>query len=126
MPLLHRYLGNPVLSCLGRLFFRLPVLATSTAACGASAGTRSDGSTCARTGMEFASEMVVKAALFGLRDRRGPDRRSARTAASRAPHLRTWRDGWRHLRFLLCTARAGCSSIPALLLALGGAGCSPG
>jgi hypothetical protein len=99
MPWLHRFVGNPVLSALGRLFFRAPV---GDFHCGLR-GFRRDA--CLRlglrtTGMEFASEMVVKAALLGLRVEEVPivlhrDGRSGR------PHLRTWRDGWRHLRFML-------------------------
>ncbi len=99
MPVLHRYLGNPVLTGLGRLFFKSPV---GDFHCGLRAfrkdaierlGLRT-------LGMEFASEMVVKASRFGLRITEipttlAPDRRD------RPPHLRTWRDGWRHLRFLL-------------------------
>jgi len=99
MPFLHRYLGNPVLSFLGRLFFRVRV---GDFHC----GLRAFDSRAIRRlglsspGMEFASEMVVKAALHGLRicevpTTLSPDRRG------RPPHLRTWRDGWRHLRFLL-------------------------
>ena len=99
MPPLHRYLGNPVLTGLGRLFFKSPV---GDFHCGLRAfrkdaierlGLRT-------LGMEFASEMIVKASAFGLRVTEipttlAPDRRD------RPPHLRTWRDGWRHLRFLL-------------------------
>lgn len=99
MPALHRYLGNPVLTGLGRLFFKCPV---GDFHCGLRAfrkdvieelGLRT-------LGMEFATEMVVKATAFSLRITEipttlSPDRRD------RAPHLRTWRDGWRHLRFLL-------------------------
>src|ERR1700674_6097231 len=99
MPALHRYLGNPVLTGLGRLFFKSPV---GDFHCGLRAF-RKDAieELGLRTlGMEFASEMVVKATAFGLRITEipttlAPDRRD------RAPHLRTWRDGWRHLRFLL-------------------------
>jgi glycosyltransferase involved in cell wall biosynthesis len=99
MPPLHRYLGNPVLTGLGRLFFGSSV---GDFHCGLRAF-RKDAieKLGLRTlGMEFASEMVVKAAKFGLRVTEipttlAPDRRD------RAPHLRTWRDGWRHLRFLL-------------------------
>ena len=99
MPLLHRYLGNPVLTGLGRLFFKSSV---GDFHCGLRAF-RKDAieQLGLRTmGMEFASEMVVKAAAFGLRVTEipttlAPDQRD------RAPHLRTWRDGWRHLRFLL-------------------------
>ena len=99
MPLLHRYLGNPVLTGIGRLFFRSPVGDFHCGLRGFRKGAIEQLGL--RTmGMEFASEMVVKAAAFGLRVTEipttlAPDRRD------RAPHLRTWRDGWRHLRFLL-------------------------
>lgn len=98
MPPLHRYLGNPVLSFLGRLIFR--------ARCGdfhcGMRGLSKDaferlGLCC--TGMEFASEMVVKATLTNMRIEETPTTLSP-DGRSRAPHLRTWRDGWRHLRFL--------------------------
>jgi glycosyltransferase involved in cell wall biosynthesis len=99
MPPLHRYLGNPVLSALGRLFFRSRV---GDFHCGLRAFSKAAYERMAlrTTGMEFASEMVVKATLLQLRvvevgTTLSPDGRS------RAPHLRTWRDGWRHLRFLL-------------------------
>ncbi len=108
MPPLNRYLGNPVLSFVGRLFFRSDI---GDFHCGLRAFRRQaildlDLQT---DGMEFASEMVVKATLNGLRISEvsttlSPDLRT------RSPHLRPWRDGWRHLRFLLYTAHAGCSS----------------
>jgi len=99
MPPLHRYLGNPVLTGIGRLFFKSPV---GDFHCGLRAF-RKDAieELGLRTlGMEFATEMVVKATAFGLSVTEipttlAPDRRD------RPPHLRTWRDGWRHLRFLL-------------------------
>lgn len=99
MPALHRYLGNPVLSGLGRLFFGSPVGDFHAGM----RGFRRDailGLDLRTTGMEFASEMIVRASLGGLRISEvpttlSPDRRG------RPPHLRTWRDGWRHLRFLL-------------------------
>ncbi|HUG06217.1 MAG TPA: glycosyltransferase family 2 protein, partial [Candidatus Limnocylindria bacterium] len=114
MPILHRRLGNPVLSFLGRLFFssdvgdfhsglrgfrRSPILALDLRT----------------TGMEFASEMVVKASVQGLRIAEvpvtlGPDRRG------RPPHLRTWRDGWRHLRFLLLYSPRWLFLYPGALL----------
>src|SRR3989475_7098833 len=118
MPFLHRYLGNPVLSFLGRLFFssevgdfhsglrgfrRSPILALDLRT----------------TGMEFASEMVVNAAVEGLRIAEvpvtlSPDKRD------RPPHLRTWRDGWRHLRFLLLYSPRWLFLYPgALLMAVG-------
>lgn len=98
MPPLHRYLGNPVLSFLGRTIFR--------ADCGdfhcGMRGLSKDafqrmGLRC--TGMEFASEMVVKATLANMRIAETPTTLSP-DGRTRAPHLRTWRDGWRHLRFL--------------------------
>ena len=99
MPLLHRYLGNPVLSWLGRLFFSVPI---GDFHCGLR-GFRRDsvvGLGLKSDGMEFASEMVVQAALRGLRITEVPTTLQP-DGRSRAPHLRTWRDGWRHLRFLL-------------------------
>jgi hypothetical protein len=102
MPPLHRYLGNPLLSFLGRLLFDNKI---SDFHCGLR-GLRRNAILDLRlrsTGMEFASEMVVKAVMHRLDVRQvattlSPDGRS------RAPHLRTWRDGWRHLRFLLTYA----------------------
>jgi len=99
MPPLHRYLGNPVLSAIGRLFFHSPCgdFHCGLRAFNKLAITNLDLRT---TGMECASEMVVKATLHKLRIAEvattlSPDGRS------RSPHLRSWRDGWRHLRFLL-------------------------
>ena len=119
MPFLHRWLGNPVLSFLGRLFFssevgdfhsglrgfrRSPILALDLRT----------------TGMEFASEMVVKASVHGLRIAEvpvtlAPDKRD------RPPHLRTWRDGWRHLRFLLLYSPRWLFLYPGALLMVIGA-----
>jgi glycosyltransferase involved in cell wall biosynthesis len=99
MPLLHKYLGNPVLSFLGRLFFSIPI---GDFHCGLR-GLRRDAFRdlgLRATGMEFASEMIVKAKLANLRIVEVPTTLSP-DGRSRAPHLRTWRDGWRHLRFLL-------------------------
>jgi hypothetical protein len=99
MPLLHRYLGNPVLSRLGRLFFGIRC---GDFHCGLRGFVRSAilALDLRTTGMEFASEMVVRAAIAGLRIREVPTT-LARDGRSRPSHLRTWRDGWRHLRFLL-------------------------
>lgn len=99
MPPLHRYLGNPVLSFVGRLFFRIK---TGDFHCGlrgfnAESIRKLDLQT---TGMEFASEMVVRGALAGLRIEEVPTTLKP-DGRSRPPHLRTWRDGWRHLKFLL-------------------------
>jgi glycosyltransferase involved in cell wall biosynthesis len=99
MPPLHRYLGNPVLSYIGRLFFNIPARDFH---CGIRAFRRDAilGLNLRTTGMEFASEMVVKSSLAGLRLAEVPAT-LAPDGRSRPPHLRTWRDGWRHLRFLL-------------------------
>ena len=99
MPPLHRYLGNPVLSTIGRVFFGSPV---GDFHCGLrgfdrDAMRRLD---LRAPGMEFASEMVVKATVQGLRIAEVPTTLSP-DGRSRPPHLRSWRDGWRHLRFLL-------------------------
>lgn len=99
MPPLHRYLGNPVLSFVGRLFFGIK---TGDFHC----GLRGFNTESIRkldlqtTGMEFASEMVVRGALAGLRIEEVPTTLKP-DGRSRPPHLRTWRDGWRHLKFLL-------------------------
>ena len=99
MPPLHRYLGNPVLSFVGRLFFHSTIRDFH---CGLRGFRRSSimELDLQSSGMEFASEMVVKSTLAGLSIAEVPTtlRPDGRT---RAPHLRTWRDGWRHLRFLL-------------------------
>jgi hypothetical protein len=120
MPPLHRWLGNPVLTGLGRLLFRTHV---SDFHCGLR-GFRRDallGLDLRTTGMEYASEMVVKAVLFGLRIGEIPVtlRKDGR---SRPPHLRTWRDGWRHLRFLLLYSPRWLFLVPGLALILAGGG----
>jgi glycosyltransferase involved in cell wall biosynthesis len=99
MPFLHRYLGNPVLTFIGRLFFRCPC---NDFHCGLRGLNRISIQrlNLRATGMEFASEMVVRATLNKLRITEVPTP-LAKDGRSRAPHLRTWRDGWRHLRFLL-------------------------
>jgi hypothetical protein len=98
MPPLHRYLGNPVLTRVGRLLFHSHVRDFH---CGLR-GFRKDAYErmgLRTTGMEFASEMVVKATLFKMRITEVPTT-LAPDGRSHPPHLRTWRDGWRHLRFL--------------------------
>ncbi|MFT4264893.1 MAG: glycosyltransferase family 2 protein [Nocardioides sp.] len=113
MPPLHRYLGNPVLSWLGRLLFGVPVRDFH---CGLRAfnrfeierlGLESDG-------MEFASEMLVRAHKAGLSIEEVPVRLLP-DLRSRPPHLRSWRDGWRHLRFLLLHAPAWTFALPSSL-----------
>lgn len=102
MPPLHRYLGNPVLSFLGRSFFGTPV---GDFHCGLRAFRRDAVLALGLNspGMEFASEMVVKASIAKLDIREVPTTLKP-DGRSRPPHLRTWRDGWRHLRFLLIYA----------------------
>jgi hypothetical protein len=99
MPPLHRYLGNPVLSTIGRVFFASPV---KDFHCGLRGFDRDAmlALDLRAPGMEFASEMVVKATVNGLRITEVPTTLSP-DGRSRPPHLRSWRDGWRHLRFLL-------------------------
>jgi glycosyltransferase involved in cell wall biosynthesis len=118
MPPLHRYLGNPVLSFLGRLFFRI---GTGDFHCGLRGfnAARIRELALRTTGMEFASEMVVRSALAGLRIEEVPTTLKP-DGRSRAPHLRTWRDGWRHLKFLLMYNPRWLFVIPGLtLFALG-------
>ena len=119
MPPLHRYLGNPVLTGIGRIFFRSPC---GDFHCGLrgfnrAAIQRLDLRT---RGMEFASETVVKASLHGLRITEVPTTLSV-DGRNRAPHLRSWRDGWRHLRFLLLYSPRWLFLYPGLLLMLVGA-----
>jgi glycosyltransferase involved in cell wall biosynthesis len=99
MPPLHKYLGNPVLSTVGKVFFRSPI---SDFHCGLRGFNREaiNRLHLQTTGMEFASEMVVKASLGGSKVSEVPTTLSV-DGRSRPPHLRSWRDGWRHLRFLL-------------------------
>ena len=120
MPVLHKYLGNPVLTGIGRLLFGSPC---SDFHCGLRGfnkaaimrlGLRT-------TGMEFASEMVVKATLYGLRIAEVPTTLSP-DGRSRPPHLRSWQDGWRHLRFLLLYSPRWLFLYPGALLMLIGLG----
>lgn len=99
MPPLHRYLGNPVLTTIGRIFFRSPC---GDFHCGLRGFDREAilSLDLQASGMEFASEMVVKATTHKLRLTEVPTTLSP-DGRSRPPHLRSWRDGWRHLRFLL-------------------------
>jgi glycosyltransferase involved in cell wall biosynthesis len=99
MPPLHRYLGNPLLSWLGRVFFSISI---GDFQCGLRGFSREAIRQLglSSTGMEFASEMVVKSALRGLKISEVPAILSP-DGRSRPPHLRTWYDGWRYLRFLL-------------------------
>jgi glycosyltransferase involved in cell wall biosynthesis len=99
MPPLHRYLGNPVLSFLGRLFFNIKL---GDFHCGLRGFDRAAilALDLRTTGMEFASEIIVRAALAGLPMSEAPIA-LAKDGRGRKSHMRSWRDGWRHLRFLL-------------------------
>ncbi len=114
MPLLHRYLGNPLLSFLGRLLFRT---CCRDFHCGLRAFRRDAilALDLRTTGMEFASEMVVKAALYGLKVAEVPTTLSP-DGRTQPPKLRTWRDGWRHLRFLLLYSPRWLFLYPGLLM----------
>jgi len=118
MPFLHRYLGNPLLSFLGRLFFSVNCRDFH---CGLRGFSREKIISLGlkTTGMEFASEMLVRAALAGLRITSVPTR-LAKDGRSRPPHLKTWSDGWRHLRFLLLYSPRWLFIYPGLaMIALG-------
>ncbi len=114
MPALHRYVGNPLLSGLGRLFFRSKV---HDFHCGLRAFRRDPilNLSLQSTGMEFASEMVVKATLGALRVVEVPTT-LAPDGRTRRPHLRSWSDGWRHLRFLLLYSPRWLFLVPGLAL----------
>ena len=118
MPFLHRYLGTPVLTFVLNLFFGTRI---SDCNCGMRGLTKKafERMRLASGGMEFASEMVIKAGILKLKIKEipitlYPDKRG------RAPHLNTWRDGWRHLRFMLLYAPNSVFIWPgALLFAIG-------
>ena len=118
MPPLHRWLGNPVLSGLGRLMYRCDV---GDFHCGLRGFERESmlGLQLSCPGMEFASEMVLKASLAGLRVTEVPTTLRP-DGRDRPPHLRSWRDGWRHLRLMLLYSPSWLFAFPgAVLLALG-------
>ncbi len=114
MPWKNRYIGNPILTWIGRLLFKCPA---KDFHCGLR-GFRKDAflrMDLRTTGMEFASEMVIKANLFGMRIIEVPTT-LAKDGRSRPPHLRPWRDGWRHLRFMLLFSPRWLFLIPGLTL----------
>ena len=119
MPPLHRYIGNPVLTAIGRLFFRSPCRDFH---CGLRGFERSAilGLDLQSPGMEFATEMVVKATVHNLRISEVPTTLSP-DGRSRPPHLRSWRDGWRHLRFLLLFSPSWLFLYPGMALTFLGA-----
>jgi len=114
MPALHRWLGNPVLSFIGRIFFKAEL---GDFHC----GLRGFNTSAIRNlklrsrGMEFASEMVVRCRLARMRIAEVPTTLK-KDGRSHPPHLRTWRDGWRHLRFLLIFAPRWLFFYPGLAL----------
>jgi glycosyltransferase involved in cell wall biosynthesis len=118
MPPLHRYLGNPVLSFIGRLFFRTRI---GDFHCGLRGFSREAilKLNLVSTGMEFASEMVAKAALAGYRVGEVPTTLKP-DGRDRPPHLRTWRDGWRHLLFMLLFCPRWLFLFPGVVLLLTG------
>ncbi len=119
MPWHHRYIGNPVLSFIGKLFFRSPA---NDFHCGMRAFTREaiQKINPQTPGMEFASEIVIKASILGLKVCEVPTRLFP-DGRGRPPHLRSFRDGWRHLRFLLLYSPAWLFLYPGLfLLTVGG------
>jgi glycosyltransferase involved in cell wall biosynthesis len=118
MPFLHRFIGNPLLSLMGRMFFSSAI---GDFHCGLRGIDREAALKLGlqAPGMEFASEMIVKATLAGWRIGEVPTTLSP-TGRSRPPHLRSWRDGWRHLRFLLMMSPRWLMLYPgACLIAIG-------
>jgi len=118
MPPLHKYLGNPVLTGIGRLLFHSPA---GDFHCGLRGFSKAaaEKMDLQSTGMEFASEMVVKSTLLGLRITEVPTILSP-DGRSRPPHLRSWRDGWRHLRFMLLYSPRWLFLIPGVVMMVAG------
>lgn len=116
MPFLHRYLGNPVLSFIGRLFFNIKI---GDFHCGLRGFTKEAflNLKLRTTGMELASEIVVNASLLKMKITEVPTILSP-DGRKRKPHLRTWNDGWRHLRFLLVYSPRWLFLYPGMLLIL--------
>jgi len=115
MPRLNRYLGNPVLTAIGKIFFGVSV---SDFHCGMRAFRRDRvlGLNLVTVGMEWASEMIIKAKLAGLSITEVPVT-LYQDGRSRSPHLRRWRDGWRHLRFMLLHSPKWLFIVPGSLMA---------
>jgi glycosyltransferase involved in cell wall biosynthesis len=118
MPFLHKYLGNPVLSFLGRLFFNSKI---GDFHCGLRGFTKASYNKLELTtsGMEFASELIVKAHLNNLKIVEVPTKLH-KDGRDRKPHLNTWTDGWRHLRFLLLYSPKWLFLFPSLFLMIFG------
>jgi glycosyltransferase involved in cell wall biosynthesis len=118
MPWKNRYIGNPILSAIGRLFFSCPAKDFHCGLRGYSGAAfrRMDLQT---AGMEFASEMVIKATLLKMKISEVPTTLDP-DGRSRPPHLRPWRDGWRHLRFMLLYSPRWLFLYPGLFLMIFG------
>jgi glycosyltransferase involved in cell wall biosynthesis len=119
MPWKNRWIGNPILTSIGRLFFRCPA---HDFHCGLRGYTREafEAMDLQTTGMEFASEMVIKSTLRKIKITEVPVTLS-KDGRSRPPHLKPWRDGWRHLRFMLLFSPRWLFLIPGIVLFLIGA-----
>jgi glycosyltransferase involved in cell wall biosynthesis len=120
MPWKNRYIGNPILSGVGRLLFRTPIRDFH---CGIRGFSRAAfiAMDLRTTGMEFASEMVIKATLLKMDIREVPTTLD-KDGRSRPPHLRPWRDGWRHLRFMLLFSPNWLFLYPGMLMMILGVG----
>ncbi|HRJ56948.1 MAG TPA: glycosyltransferase family 2 protein [Anaerolineales bacterium] len=116
MPWHHRYIGNPILSFIGKLFFRSPA---NDFHCGLRGFTKEAirSMDLQTTGMELASEIVIKASILGMKTCEVPTTLSP-DGRDRPPHLRSFRDGWRHLRFLLLYSPSWLFLYPGMLLIL--------
>jgi glycosyltransferase involved in cell wall biosynthesis len=114
MPWKNRHIGNPVLTLVGRVLFRCPA---KDFHCGIRGFTKEafERMDLRTSGMEFASEIVIKATLLDMSITEVPTTLS-RDGRSRPPHLRPWRDGWRHLRFMLLFSPRWLFLIPGLIL----------
>jgi len=115
MPFLHRWLGNPLLSGLARMMFKLPI---RDIYCGMRGFTRSHYNELEQrcTGMEFATEMIIRSSMQGARIAEVPITLHPDGRKSHGPHLRTFRDGWRTLRFFLLYSPRWVFLLPGLLL----------
>lgn len=118
MPWLNRYFGNPVLTAIGRIFFKVSL---SDFHCGMRAFRRESvlGLNLVTTGMEWASEMIIKSKLRGLKLTEVPVT-LYKDGRSRPPHLNRWQDGWRHLRFMLLHSPEWLFLIPGAVFMLVG------
>lgn len=116
MPWHHRYIGNPILSFLGKLFFKTPA---NDFHCGLRGFTKAaiEKMNLQTTGMELASEIVIKSSILGMNTCEVPTTLSP-DGRDRPPHLRSFRDGWRHLRFLLIYSPSWLFLYPGMVLAI--------